>query len=145
MPARSAPTGHAYIAARLVEPIATMITPTTATGRYIIPAAVFLVAKTFICGFLSLALVCGIVSYSDLDRHIRARCYELVAPEALAVAAFRDLDAVYFYRDVPLVADGGRVLGVLDIDSTEYSRFGECDRIGLERICTLVVREVLTK
>ncbi len=46
---------------------------------------------------------------------------------------------------VPLVADGGRVLGVLDIDSTEYSRFGECDRIGLERICTLVVREVLTK
>lgn len=46
---------------------------------------------------------------------------------------------------VPLIADDGEVLGVLDIDSTEYSRFGECDRIGLERICALVVREVLTK
>ncbi len=40
---------------------------------------------------------------------------------------------------VPLVRDG-RVLGVLDLDSPEYERFGDADRIGLERIAGILLR-----
>ena len=40
---------------------------------------------------------------------------------------------------VPLVRDG-RVLGVLDLDSPEYARFGDADRIGLERIAAILLR-----
>lgn len=40
---------------------------------------------------------------------------------------------------IPLVKDG-QVLGVLDLDSPEYARFGEADRLGLERIAGIVLR-----
>ena len=40
---------------------------------------------------------------------------------------------------------GGRVIGVLDIDSPMLSRFTEADRAGLERLAALVEEIVLGK
>ena len=40
---------------------------------------------------------------------------------------------------VPLVRDG-KTIGVLDIDSPEFDRFSEVDRVGLERFCETLLR-----
>lgn len=42
---------------------------------------------------------------------------------------------------VPLVKDG-TLLGVLDIDSPELSRFTEDDRIGLERVVQVLIKHI---
>lgn len=39
---------------------------------------------------------------------------------------------------VPLHDSSGAVVGVLDVDSTEYDAFSEVDRIGLERIAGMI-------
>jgi L-methionine (R)-S-oxide reductase len=39
---------------------------------------------------------------------------------------------------VPVVTPGGRLLAVLDIDSDRLAAFGEIDRIGLEKVCSMV-------
>jgi L-methionine (R)-S-oxide reductase len=36
---------------------------------------------------------------------------------------------------VPILAPGGRLLAVLDVDSDSPAAFGEADRIGLQRLC----------
>ena len=36
---------------------------------------------------------------------------------------------------VPLISDSGKVLGVLDIDSTELDAFDDVDRNNLEKLC----------
>jgi L-methionine (R)-S-oxide reductase len=41
---------------------------------------------------------------------------------------------------VPVFSNPGKVFGVLDVDSDKLSDFGEDDRAGLERICTLITR-----
>ena len=43
---------------------------------------------------------------------------------------------------VPLIASNGILIGVLDIDSPEISRFGEEDKIGLEKIAEIVTQAV---
>lgn len=42
---------------------------------------------------------------------------------------------------VPLIAEG-RLLGVLDIDSPQLSRFNESDQIGLESLCDAFVQRL---
>jgi len=39
---------------------------------------------------------------------------------------------------VPVVTASGRLLGVLDIDSDRLAAFDEIDRIGLEKVCSMV-------
>ena len=36
---------------------------------------------------------------------------------------------------IPLISDSGKVLGVLDIDSTELDAFDDVDRNNLEKLC----------
>ena len=43
---------------------------------------------------------------------------------------------------IPLIASNGKLIGVLDIDSPEVSRFGEEDKIGLEKIAEIVTQAV---
>jgi GAF domain-containing protein len=40
---------------------------------------------------------------------------------------------------VPIL-DGGRLVGVLDLDSPEFDRFGEVDAAGLERLASLLAQ-----
>lgn len=42
---------------------------------------------------------------------------------------------------VPLLRNG-KLLGVLDIDSTEYSSFNEMDKVYLEQICRFLAEEI---
>ena len=42
---------------------------------------------------------------------------------------------------VPLFKDG-KVIGVLDIDSPHYSRFDECDRVGLEEFAKIIEKAI---
>lgn len=42
---------------------------------------------------------------------------------------------------VPLRDAAGGVVGVLDVDSTEFDAFGEADRAGLERILGMILSE----
>src|SRR3989339_830731 len=42
---------------------------------------------------------------------------------------------------VPLLRNG-KLLGVLDLDSTEYSSFNETDKIYLEQICNFLSKEI---
>ncbi len=42
---------------------------------------------------------------------------------------------------VPLLRNG-KLLGVLDIDSTEYSSFNETDKVYLEQICRFLAEEI---
>ena len=37
------------------------------------------------------------------------------------------------------------VIGVLDIDSPEYDRFSETDRIGLEKVVNVLIRHLSTQ
>ena len=46
---------------------------------------------------------------------------------------------------LPLFAEDGEVLGVLDIDSPSLARFTERDREGLEDFARIIEREVLNK
>lgn len=43
---------------------------------------------------------------------------------------------------VPLVSKNGKLLGVLDIDSPELSRFDEKDQAGLEAISHVVIKKI---
>lgn len=42
---------------------------------------------------------------------------------------------------VPLFKEG-KVIGVLDIDSPHYSRFDECDRVGLEEFAKIIEKAI---
>ena len=42
---------------------------------------------------------------------------------------------------VPLFCEGA-VIGVLDIDSPHYSRFDECDRVGLEEFAKIIEKAI---
>jgi GAF domain-containing protein len=42
---------------------------------------------------------------------------------------------------VPLLKND-KLLGVLDLDSTEYNSFNETDKVYLEQICKFLVKEI---
>jgi putative methionine-R-sulfoxide reductase with GAF domain len=65
-----------------------------------------------------------------------------LAGRTIVVRDVRELGAAYIACDprdlseivVPVRARGGRVVGVLDVDSYSVGAFGEADRVALERI-----------
>ncbi|HVW70260.1 MAG TPA: GAF domain-containing protein [Steroidobacteraceae bacterium] len=67
----------------------------------------------------------------------------LVVPDVRAFAGHIACDAASLSEIVvPLIASGGKLLGVLDIDSPRLARFDEEDARGLERLAALFTHSV---
>ena len=63
-----------------------------------------------------------------------------VVPDVSAFPGHIACDAASRSEIVVPLHVGGRVVGVLDIDSASLARFGEEDRLGLERFARVIER-----